>query len=249
MNVDQKRAAIILAIVLALTIVAFGRMQTTAWAAGTTYYVDCSAGSNGDGSQESPWNNTSTISNTTFVPGDSLRFKRGTTCHGQLWPKGSGAEGSPITIGSFGLGALPIIDGGSNQSSLKLYNQEYWEFQEIEVVGGTTFGIFVNGDGSQMLHHFRITDVIVRDVYDGDMSVKTTGLIVFGYDWTQHFEDVVIDGVTAYNTNMWAGIVITGKDWGRADEIRDQLAALGWRIFRIHDRSQQPGLRNWPRTC
>ena len=51
MNIDRKREARILAIVLALAILAFGSMQTTAWAAGTTYYVYCSDGSNGYGTQ------------------------------------------------------------------------------------------------------------------------------------------------------------------------------------------------------
>src|SRR5215213_5543060 len=47
-----------------------------------TYYVDCSAAANGNGTQSSPWNNLTTVNGRTFVPGDSLLFKRGTICTG-----------------------------------------------------------------------------------------------------------------------------------------------------------------------
>src|SRR5437867_2288096 len=44
----------------------------------TTYYVDCSAATNGSGTQASPWNSLISPNATTFGPGDSLLFKRGT---------------------------------------------------------------------------------------------------------------------------------------------------------------------------
>jgi hypothetical protein len=215
-----------------LSLLLFGGMPAPTQAAGTTYYVDCSTGNNGhgtrsgprnngsgaagktgDGSESNPWRDLDAVNDTTFGPGDSILFKRGTTCYGQLWPKGSGASGLPITIGAYGTGALPIINGGDYDATLTLHNQEYWAIQNIEVVGGKTFGILIGGDGSNLLHHFRLTNIIVRDVWGGTMAEKTTGLVVFGYNWTQHFEDVVVDGLTAYNTDMWAGIVVTGKGW------------------------------------
>ncbi len=88
----------------------------SALAANTSYYVDCSAASNGSGTQSSPWNSLVTVSGTTFGGGDTIFFKRGTTCSGQLWPKGSGSATSPITIDSYGSGALPIINGGTGNT-------------------------------------------------------------------------------------------------------------------------------------
>lgn len=49
-----------------------------------TYYVDCSAAANGNGSQEFPWNTVKTPNLATFLAGDSLLFKRGATCEGML---------------------------------------------------------------------------------------------------------------------------------------------------------------------
>ena len=58
----------------------------------TSYYVDCSAATNGDGSQASPWNALSSANATIFGPGDQLLFKSGTTCQGALSPVGSGSK-------------------------------------------------------------------------------------------------------------------------------------------------------------
>ena len=40
----------------------------------TTYYVDCSAGTNGSGSSSSPWNTITSVNATTFSPGDAILF-------------------------------------------------------------------------------------------------------------------------------------------------------------------------------
>src|SRR5438874_2701055 len=69
-------------------------------AAGTTYYVDAVAGSdanNGTG-LDSAWKSLAKVDATSFSPGDQILFHAGQTWVGQLWPQGSGAAGSPITI-------------------------------------------------------------------------------------------------------------------------------------------------------
>src|SRR5436190_21236699 len=85
-------------LLISLTLALGVRLASPVFAANTTYYVDCSAASNGTGTQSSPWNNLATVNATTFGSGDSILFKRGITCSGPLWPKGSGASGSPITL-------------------------------------------------------------------------------------------------------------------------------------------------------
>jgi hypothetical protein len=76
-------------------------------AAGTVYYVNCAAASNGDGSLAAPWNNLGTVNGKAFGPGDSLLFDRGTTCSGSFVFSSSGTSSSPITIGAYGTGPLP----------------------------------------------------------------------------------------------------------------------------------------------
>jgi hypothetical protein len=179
-----------------------------------TFYVDCSAATNGTGTQTSPWNNLTPVNTRNFAPGSSVLFKRGTTCSGSLQPQGSGSSASPNTLSSYGTGALPIIAGGTNEAAVKLNNQQYWNIQTLDVTGGMRFGILVSGDGTQVLHHIYITNVVVHDMAPGGtLDFKTTGLIVLGYNWLQEIDDILVDGVTVYNTTMWSGIITTGKNY------------------------------------
>ena len=66
----------------------------------STYYVDCKGGTDSaDGlSPSTPWKSVGAVSERSFSPGDSIRFRRGSVCSGMLWPKGSGSKTAPIHI-------------------------------------------------------------------------------------------------------------------------------------------------------
>jgi hypothetical protein len=183
---------------------------------GTAYFVDCQAGkdSNSGVSASSPWGTLEKANSVTLAPGDGLFFKRGTRCSGTLWPKGSGREGKPITLASYGKGPLPVIDGGKNEEAFKLLDQEYWHVQDMELTGGTLFGVLVSGsDTAGRLRHIRLTNLVVHDVYGGEVKSKTSGLVIFlPGGGANAFDDVILDGITAYNTNQWAGISILGNN-------------------------------------
>ena len=183
---------------------------------GTAYFIDCERGSNdnpGDSAWR-PWNSVERINQMVFQPGDGIFFKRGTSCQGALTPQGSGAEGRPILVGAYGSGEFPIIDGGKSREALKLSGQEYWEIQDLEITGGMNYGVLVSGaEGVEALRHIRLTNLKVHDVWGGSYNNKNTGLVVVLANGSR-FQDVVINGVTAYNTDQWAGIEINGGvDW------------------------------------
>ncbi|OXM83311.1 hypothetical protein CF651_26675 [Paenibacillus rigui] len=146
---------------------------------GTVYYVDASGGddSNPGTSESAAWKTLDKVNAVTFQPGDSLLLKAGESWQGQLWPKGSGASGSPIVIDKYGTGAKPKIQGsGLVQDAVRLFNQEYWEMYNLDVSNlkpptgtpgenlGDFRGIHVSGDNSTQLDHFRIVGVDVHDV-------------------------------------------------------------------------------------
>jgi len=138
----------------------------------SNYYVDCSAISNGNGSLKSPWNNLFPVNNFTFNPGDSILFKRGTKALGELFPKGSGNEKAQIVISAYGTGSKPVIDaqGVENSAAIRLFNQEYWTIQELEVWNhaatmGTRWGIYVMSNDSTVKHNIFIKNNTVRKVY------------------------------------------------------------------------------------
>ncbi len=84
----------------------------SALAVGTSYYVNCAAATNGNGTAASPWNNLTTVNSQTFAPGDSLLFNRGTTCTGSFVFSSSGTSTNRITIDALANLVVHHVTGG-----------------------------------------------------------------------------------------------------------------------------------------
>ncbi len=206
------------------------------------YFVDCGVEVPGDGSEAKPWGDLAAVNAHPFQPGERLRFRRGTTCEGSLHPQGSGAPGAPIVIDSYGGGALPVIAAGASEYAIKLANQSHWEIRDIETSGGTRYGIFATVD-TGVSEHIRLRNAVVRDVYGDPPGSKNTGLVVISptHDKANstgaRFDDVVLDNVTAYNTNQWAGILVgtgTAADgWASNAQLRSSNVVV--RNAEVHD--------------
>lgn len=177
---------------------------------GQTYHIDCASGSDAAAgtSASSAWRTLAKASAAPLAPGDSLLLKRGTVCSGALAPRGSGSEGQPVRLGAYGTGALPVVNSGSAQAALKLVDQHHWEIENIEFAGGDPYGILITGTKGT-LKHFRLRNVVVRDV-TGTVKAKGSGLVCVLAPPGLVLDDIAIDGVTAYNTTQWAGIIVSG---------------------------------------
>lgn len=190
-----------------------------ACSAQTAHYLDCAEGSDAANAlaPRAAWRTVTQANTYEFKPGDSLLLRRGTRCEGMLWPKGSGTAAAPIHLGAYGSGALPIVVGGTASAGLKLEDQQYWEIENLEVMGGSPYGIRIGGTAS-VLRHFRLTNLVVHDVF-GEPTTKDSGLVVIAPNEKADtlIEDVVVDGVTAYKTSQWAGIIVNGAAFDTPD--------------------------------
>ncbi len=75
-----------------------------------SYYIDAVGGNdNNNGSINNPWRSLNKVSATTFLPGDNIYFKRGTSYTGSVTINGNGTQGMPITVGAYGTGAAPKL--------------------------------------------------------------------------------------------------------------------------------------------
>jgi hypothetical protein len=206
-------------------------------AGATKYYVDCGAAdTNGDGrSPAKPWNALDPVNGHSFLPGDAIYLKRGTECHGLLWPKGSGTPNAVIHLSAYGPGTRPkVIAGKSDEEAFKLFDQEYWDVDSIEFSGGTVFGVFVSGQ-TGILHHIHVRNLLVHNVHGGDVKSKESGLVVITPGKLgQHFDDVLVEGVTAYDTNQWSGIMVGGGNFGEVPE-KDWCSHVIIRNSSVHD--------------
>src|ERR1041385_3963162 len=195
------------------------------------YYVDCSAVTNGNGTQASPWNNLATVNGRTFAPGDSLLFKRGTTCTGFFYFSSAATSTSRITIGAYGTGALPIINGNFAQAAVELMNPSYVTMQDLEVINGRTWGILATTNVDGVSTGLILQNLIIHHITGGSyqpQSRKWTGVVVIapgvvnlpqndtdgGLQWNwvrlSHFDSVLMDNVNAYDTTLWGGIFVWG---------------------------------------
>lgn len=181
----------------------------------TTYFVACNAPSNGAGTQSSPWNRLSAVSqHGSFSPGDRILLKRGTTCRGRLTPHGSGAPGAQIVIDAYGSGMLPTVAGGSTPNAtgaIELHNQQYWTLQNLHVtnrgsaVNPSTYrsGVLVRNDKGGRLKGVVIRKLTIDHVWSnpgpkrhdyrswGGISVLTTGWERDGFDGLQVMNNTI----------------------------------------------------------
>jgi parallel beta-helix repeat protein len=219
-------------------------LGSPALAAGAAYYVDCAAASDGDGSSTSPWNNLGTVNSKTFAAGDSLLFNRGTTCTGSFVFSSSGTTANPITIGAYGTGPLPAIDGTGQNRAVKLLNTSYVTMQDLEVKNSRVWGVLVTTDHDAPAVGITLKNLVVHHVTGGsyvEMGAKWTGLVVFApgmivepdmtkgsgvYTRKSFFDTVLVDNVNAYDTTLWAGIFVWGaqidQDYQWRRHARDQ---------------------------
>lgn len=193
-----------------------------------TYYVDSSNGNdtNAGTSPGAAWQSLAKVNSVSaFDPGDSILFVRGGSWSGQLAPQGSGSAGSPITIGAYGSGADPLLNGGGVMpATVYLLNQDYWVISDIEITNTTTtpalrLGVLVDANDGALHHHIHLLGLTVHDVTgDSSVSSRESGGIQVDVDGENtRWDDVLIDGCYVYDLGR-TGIVgpyntNDGGDW------------------------------------
>lgn len=142
---------------------------------GKTYYISPYGNDNNSGfSTVSAWKTMDKVNQQTFDPGDMILFESGGTWNGQLKPQGSGKEGMPITLSSYGGSIKPIINiDRAEGAGIRLTNQSWWEISNMEVTSGAApeLGVgrqgivaIVKGD-EQHVQHIAIHDCYIHDIW------------------------------------------------------------------------------------
>lgn len=87
--------------------------SSRAWA--STYYADAAGGNDGNNgsSPSTAWNSIARVNRSIFKPGDQVLFKRGEIWREKLTISSSGLNANPITLGAYGSGINPIINGAN----------------------------------------------------------------------------------------------------------------------------------------
>jgi len=116
-NRKAKRHAVPLMVAVRIRaahkIVVFAFLVWSSVASATTYYVSSSTGNDASAGTSSgaAWQTVAKVNGQTFLPGDSILFKRGDVWNESLVPGSSGSSGNPITFDAYGTGAAPNLTG------------------------------------------------------------------------------------------------------------------------------------------
>ncbi|MCR4864498.1 MAG: right-handed parallel beta-helix repeat-containing protein [Bacteroidales bacterium] len=162
----MKKLSVILAVFLA---------ASTLSAQDKTYFVSAQGNDSADGlSVATAWKSIEKVNSVTFQPGDRILFRKGDTFYGQIAVKGSGEEGRPITMSSYGDGSgRPVINLGSAEGAgILMENVSHWEVYGMEVVSYEPYkigigrqGIVVRVSDGGSFDHFVIKDNYVHDIW------------------------------------------------------------------------------------
>jgi hypothetical protein len=133
-----------------------------------------------------------------------------------MTPKGSGQANAPIIIDAYGKGASPIIQGSTAEAAVKLFNQEYWEINNLEIVGGYKYGLYVSGDSpDSSINHIYLRNLDVHGAtYSSTRRADSGEVFVSPGGVRQVLNDVLIDGVVAHDSHVSEGIFVSaGGKW------------------------------------
>ncbi len=159
----------------------------------TNYYIDNLNGndSNHGLSIDKPWKSLTKVNATIYQPGDSILFKSGGIWVGRLYPRGSGSEGKPIVIDKYGNGERPLFDGDGMTGTgvVYLYNQSYWEINNLEITNNASAeddrrGVRIEiNEGVGVVNHIYLRNLHVHHIkgkVGHQRSHKRTSGIGFG---------------------------------------------------------------------
>lgn len=200
---------------------------------GDIYYVDSVYGSDkNDGlSSQRAWKSLEKVSSTVFSSGDKILFRAGCVFSGQLFPKGSGSADKPIIIDMYETGPKPVIAAdGTCDSALTLYNQEYFEINNLEITSNNSktvkYGVCFTAEDCGTLNHIYIRNCYIRDIA-GNITSKLTGGIFYRVKGTavkSNFNDVLIEnntlrtvdrtGITLDAYNSWSNKLLGENEAG-----------------------------------
>jgi hypothetical protein len=94
-----------------------------------TYYVSPNGNDGNSGtSTATPWRTINRVQQAagSLQPGDQVLFERGGTFRGKLTINSNGSQSSPIIIGAYGTGALPLILGSQQVTGWTVHQGNIW---------------------------------------------------------------------------------------------------------------------------
>ncbi|AOZ72968.1 hypothetical protein BK816_06415 [Boudabousia tangfeifanii] len=213
---------------------------------GRIFYVDCSAQTNGDGSFESPFNSSAAASSVTLAEGQSLLFKRGVTCRGQVQINGRGSAQSRIYVGAYGdVSKRARIDANGDKNALLALNNEYLTIEDLELEApgdkqNERRGLsLVSRDGG-VLHGIEVRDLYIHNVQGYMPATKGAQPGAFIGKGPNASGGIVIDSLGQNTPSAFKDLVIENN---RIEDVSREG------IYFWSNWCRRPMLKRWGNLC
>ncbi|MEU0073303.1 discoidin domain-containing protein [Streptomyces sp. NPDC006332] len=188
---------------------------------GKDYFIDATHGSDAAAgtSPKTAWRTLAKANATTFKPGDRILLKAGEQWQDeQLWPKGSGSAGHPITISAYGApgagrpyiatnGHVPSpfnADGTKNPATvgltgaIVLRNQQNWEINNVELSNDDDFSTDITKEAGNVRDGISVS-VNADLLKPGDDSImdhfRISDVYVHNTDGPSYWQKIYYAGV------------------------------------------------------
>jgi len=187
------------------------RWDSPGVAAMRRYFVDSEKGDDRKKgtSPGQAWKTFRNVNGRVFKPGDAVLLKRGCKWDAGLAPRGSGTEERPITVGAYGNGPRPVVNG-VDEDALSLADQSWVVAQDLELTSDPAYhkcGLSaMAGEGKPRPRGTRVFNVVSHD--NGSMGIfigsrhgeKSNG-----------FDGVIVENCLCF-MNGNDGITVGGND-------------------------------------
>lgn len=208
-------------------------------AVGTSYYVDCSAGTNGTGTEASPFNTLEAANGVTLQANDKLLFKRGTTCvsssqniGGQTLRVGlrlvnvKGTSQAPVVIDAYGNGSAPKIDGEGVSETVLLRNSKYVTISNLDISNTDAEanryqymrrGIVAENDNAGELDGITIQNNNVHDIY-GEKQKDLGGSAAIQFE--TYGRSIPVEGPSEHKSDIHSNVAREGIQRSWFDDVQ-----------------------------
>jgi hypothetical protein len=138
-------------------------------------------------SSQHPWKTLTPVATLPLAPGDRLLLQRGATFHGSLALRASGTSASPILLGSYGNGDLPVIDACGAPIALTLENSSHWIVQDIAIINAPPStppdkkprsGILVRASSGNLIRDITLRRLLIHDIAGNDERGGGCGILI-----------------------------------------------------------------------
>ncbi|MBQ6163735.1 MAG: hypothetical protein IJK23_04585 [Clostridia bacterium] len=170
----KKLLSVLLAALLAISMLSAAVFANAEDAAGTAYYIDAIDGSDETGDGLSPataWKSVP-VTECTLGAGDSVLFRRGGVYECTLTVQNSrGTADAPITITAYGEGDKPVLTTSARAEVLRLFDCSFVTVEDLEITAHSGGGIWIDALSAPS-EGITLRDLTIHDIQNYKMTSR-----------------------------------------------------------------------------